>query len=718
MRTPIALQFIFRPRLAAVAALALVLLGMLAEPSLAASAGATATSPSKGVFTGGTHTWSVFSPTASDVISWSAGVNYADSRKAPHTPKPFRTEQKFAFPSPGVVAPRTYTGITFHDPGPCNSMAISVGSGFGFITPSAYFGTQDVCSWNTIATGFLGSACTNPNWYANTDADDPWIMRPSDFTAGEGVVDMSIPVSINSAHFSGHGRVEVHVSIVTFSGSRPLLDGTITASGVDITLGSGADLGFFLRDSLTQAPPDPGSPSMSAAALKAAVMSDIAGDSLVHPLPLAVVIWGMTVPTTTMSDGSLIAVHVDIDVSDYNADNRFGFTSLASSVYIPPQGTSCVMVGFDGIGPAGSPQPTTAACAYSQLADGSWMLKHMWDWTAGSGYPLAPLGAGNGWVVAPCSGVYPTFGGTFYPLAAVTEISDPVPTLPSFALGFGSADGPVFNPNLGLGGGIGPTITIQPGLSMNTVPQSIGANHWQYLPLQVNVQSDPSRPWLYLGSNPSQPYQQHSYLQITSDGLFDPNGLHLPTLPLAIQFNQGPIHLNFNVQANDDGFGHVTIPQIDLGPLFAQPYSLAIGVPGIPSPASVQGAGRFAVQTLPGYMRMQSIAVTLGPAPVAGVGDPPSPGAGLTLAAPQPNPFRVRAEFVFSVPRADHVRIAIYDMQGREVRALADESISAGAHSLAWDGADANGRPAPGGIYFARIATGAVSTVRKVTLIR
>jgi flagellar hook assembly protein FlgD len=64
------------------------------------------------------------------------------------------------------------------------------------------------------------------------------------------------------------------------------------------------------------------------------------------------------------------------------------------------------------------------------------------------------------------------------------------------------------------------------------------------------------------------------------------------------------------------------------------------------------------------------------------------------------------------------VRVAIYDMQGRVVRSLADGPLGAGAHSLTWDGLDATARPVPGGMYFARVETNAGAQTRKIAMLR
>jgi len=97
------------------------------------------------------------------------------------------------------------------------------------------------------------------------------------------------------------------------------------------------------------------------------------------------------------------------------------------------------------------------------------------------------------------------------------------------------------------------------------------------------------------------------------------------------------------------------------------------------------------------------------PAPVA-VGDGPSPGH-LELAAPTPDPVRGAARFAFALPASGLARLELFDLQGRHVATLARGTLPAGRYTLAWDGRDESGQPAPAGVYLALLsaATGRAS---------
>jgi D-alanyl-D-alanine carboxypeptidase len=75
----------------------------------------------------------------------------------------------------------------------------------------------------------------------------------------------------------------------------------------------------------------------------------------------------------------------------------------------------------------------------------------------------------------------------------------------------------------------------------------------------------------------------------------------------------------------------------------------------------------------------------------------------LSLASPPwPNPFRGRVHFLFDVRRSGSVRLAIYDLRGRQVWSRQHSALRTGRWSSRWEGTDGARAAAPG-IYFYRI---------------
>jgi len=84
--------------------------------------------------------------------------------------------------------------------------------------------------------------------------------------------------------------------------------------------------------------------------------------------------------------------------------------------------------------------------------------------------------------------------------------------------------------------------------------------------------------------------------------------------------------------------------------------------------------------------------------PIADDGVP----AVLALAA-TPNPARAVSSIRFDLPRGGDVALAIYDVAGRLVRTLADETFEPGRHVRPWDGVTNAGARATAGVYFVRM---------------
>lgn len=88
-----------------------------------------------------------------------------------------------------------------------------------------------------------------------------------------------------------------------------------------------------------------------------------------------------------------------------------------------------------------------------------------------------------------------------------------------------------------------------------------------------------------------------------------------------------------------------------------------------------------------------------------------------------PNPFNPRTTIRYTVGDTGNgalrpVRIVIYDLQGREVRALVDGPQPAGDRTAVWDGADAIGNPVSSGVYVYTLTVGGESLSRKLVLSR
>jgi len=84
----------------------------------------------------------------------------------------------------------------------------------------------------------------------------------------------------------------------------------------------------------------------------------------------------------------------------------------------------------------------------------------------------------------------------------------------------------------------------------------------------------------------------------------------------------------------------------------------------------------------------------------------------------RPNPFNSTTSVRFRTAESGMVSLRIYDISGREVRALVSERRPAGSYTVLWDGLSAAGLRAPSGVYFSKLEVGDFAQTRKILLLR
>lgn len=78
-----------------------------------------------------------------------------------------------------------------------------------------------------------------------------------------------------------------------------------------------------------------------------------------------------------------------------------------------------------------------------------------------------------------------------------------------------------------------------------------------------------------------------------------------------------------------------------------------------------------------------------------------------------PNPFNPSTNIEFSVPSSGQVVLEIYDINGRKIQELVNESLSAGSYTATFDASSL-----ASGLYLYRLRTAANVLTRKMTLIK
>jgi len=78
-----------------------------------------------------------------------------------------------------------------------------------------------------------------------------------------------------------------------------------------------------------------------------------------------------------------------------------------------------------------------------------------------------------------------------------------------------------------------------------------------------------------------------------------------------------------------------------------------------------------------------------------------------------PNPFNPSTTIKYYLPRASEVEIKFFDAAGRQVNSVHMNNVSAGYHSLMFDGGGL-----ASGVYFYNVRSGEYSVFKKMVLIK
>jgi hypothetical protein len=94
-------------------------------------------------------------------------------------------------------------------------------------------------------------------------------------------------------------------------------------------------------------------------------------------------------------------------------------------------------------------------------------------------------------------------------------------------------------------------------------------------------------------------------------------------------------------------------------------------------------------------------------------------GGGAIAASISPNPLNPSAVLTFATQERGPVLVQLFDVHGRLVRTLRDQSdAAAGYHDVRIDGVDANGTRLSSGVYYVRIRAGAEEERKAITILK
>ena len=88
----------------------------------------------------------------------------------------------------------------------------------------------------------------------------------------------------------------------------------------------------------------------------------------------------------------------------------------------------------------------------------------------------------------------------------------------------------------------------------------------------------------------------------------------------------------------------------------------------------------------------------------------------VTLGQNYPNPFNPNTQFSYHLPESGMIRLAVYDILGKEVYEFFSGYQRTGNHNVLWTGVDNYGGPVPSGVYYYKLIAGSKTMTKKLVL--
>ncbi|MFN8547288.1 MAG: FlgD immunoglobulin-like domain containing protein [Candidatus Eisenbacteria bacterium] len=97
---------------------------------------------------------------------------------------------------------------------------------------------------------------------------------------------------------------------------------------------------------------------------------------------------------------------------------------------------------------------------------------------------------------------------------------------------------------------------------------------------------------------------------------------------------------------------------------------------------------------------------------------PIASGPATRLYQNSPNPFNPRTSIRFSLASSGPADLVIYDVNGRKVKTLTSGQMTAGDHTLVWDGTDDAGHRVGAGVYWSQLTASGYSSNKKMVVLK
>ena len=84
-----------------------------------------------------------------------------------------------------------------------------------------------------------------------------------------------------------------------------------------------------------------------------------------------------------------------------------------------------------------------------------------------------------------------------------------------------------------------------------------------------------------------------------------------------------------------------------------------------------------------------------------------------------PKPFNPSTTIDFSIPEESKVELSIYNIKGQKIKSLLNGQITAGEHSIVWNGEDDEVKKVSSGVYLYKLnVDGKTEAIKKCLLLK
>jgi hypothetical protein len=83
-----------------------------------------------------------------------------------------------------------------------------------------------------------------------------------------------------------------------------------------------------------------------------------------------------------------------------------------------------------------------------------------------------------------------------------------------------------------------------------------------------------------------------------------------------------------------------------------------------------------------------------------------------------PNPFNPETRIGYTLPKASHVKLEIFNILGQRIKTIIDEDQTVGKKEVIWDGMNEQGEQVSSGVYFYRLQASDFVQTKKMVLMK